>query len=160
MGLALRTALEPLTNRECWSIIGGSGTGSVLTLGFGERVQGSLSSNPSLTIEERRYEPEFAVHVECAWRVDTEQSVLFTWTQVGDPGIWAEVRDALRGRRAERITIDEPAADLTIHLSGHMIFKAFCDQDSEGDNYSVLSPSGIVVVGPMSNIRTEKRVRQ
>lgn len=160
MSPAVRTALDNLIGKECWSIIGGAGTGSVVTLGFGARVEGvHLSRNPNLSLAERQYEAEFAIHVECAWRIETPLEVLFTWTQVADAGCWDEVVDVLRGRQIERVGLSDPAADLALHLSDEVTFNVFCDQDAEGDNYSILSRNGIVVVGPMSNVRTERRVR-
>jgi hypothetical protein len=55
---------------KCWSIIGGAGTGSVISLRFGDKVRMKQAlRNPHLSMEERIFDGERSLIVYCDWRL-------------------------------------------------------------------------------------------
>jgi hypothetical protein len=155
---ALHTALAALSGLECWSVIAGSGTGSVVSLGFGARVPARrFSGNQNLSLEERQFEPEFLLYVEAAWRLEDEHGVLVTWSEAASGAAWLDQLEKLRGRDVKTAEVRSAGLDLEVRFEGGFTYSVFCDQGPEDDNYSILTPRHVVAVGPRSHVVVEKR---
>lgn len=63
-----KALLSELVGKECWSVIAGPGTGSMVTLAFGEKIRRTRPiKNPSLSEEQRQFEGEFVVFIKDAY---------------------------------------------------------------------------------------------
>lgn len=65
-----------LIGKRCWSIIAGAGTGSMMSLAFGEKFRRERPlRNPTLSPEQRDFMGEFVIFVkESPWRVVNENN--------------------------------------------------------------------------------------
>lgn len=155
---ALHTALAELQGLECWSVIAGAGTGSMVSLGFGARIPArSFSSNPKLTLDERQFEPEFSIYVQAAWRLEDAERVLATWTDAAEGKAWLEELEKLRGVRVGSTHVSAGALDLEIRFQGGLKYTVFCDQVAGDVNYSVFTPQHMVTVVSRSTALVENR---
>ena len=151
MTLVLSTALGHLSGLECWSVIGGRGTGSALSLGFGKRVPSRrFSANTTLTLEERQFEPEYSLFVEAAWRLQSSDRVLMTWTEVDSDSAWDDGPKSLLGLRVESTSVRPIGLDLEVRFERGLVFSIFCDQATEEENYSFFTPEQVLTVGGRS----------
>lgn len=158
MNLALHNALSELSGLECWSVIAGKGTGSVVSLGFGSRVPARrFSANRFLTIEERQSEPEFSLYIEAAWRLSDSEHVLATWSEAGSKGEWRDHLERLRGDILESAIAHPIGLDLELRFRGGLTFAVFCDQGPDADNYTLLTPKHAVAVTYRSHVVIEPR---
>ena len=154
----LHTVLESLHGLECWSVIAGAGTGSVVSLGFGAQLPARrFSSNPKLTLEERQFEPEYSIYVEAAWRLEDEEEVLVTWSEAACGEAWLKELQKLRGLEVESTELGAVGLDLKIHFEGGLTYSVFCDQGADDENYSLFTPQHVVTVGPRSRLLVESR---
>jgi hypothetical protein len=154
----LRTALASLHGLECWSVIGGAGTGSTVSLGFGAQIPARrFSSNPKLTLDERRFEPEYSIYVESAWRLEDKEQVLAAWTEAASGESWLDELKRLRGLKVESTELRTVGLDLEIHFEGGLTYAIFCDQGDDDENYSVFTPQHVVTVGSRSRLLVESR---
>jgi hypothetical protein len=76
--MKLAAALNLLRGQVCWSVLAGAGTGSTMHLEFGTKVPRKvpLRDRPQITPTQARYEGEFDLFVECAWRLEFGTTVL------------------------------------------------------------------------------------
>lgn len=135
--------LADLQGKECWSFIGGPGTGSMLTLDFGEKMLRERPvRNPTLTTEQRNYIGEIRLFIQNAgWRIDDDSSVICSSTSSNDlDGSFGKGLRLILNQRVERIVVSHPGLDLRIEFEGKMVLTVFCDQansEDEACNYSV-----------------------
>lgn len=158
MSPALHTALACLHGKECWSVIAGAGTGSIVSIGFGAQVPARrFSANPRLTLKDRQFEPEYSIYVECAWRLQDGERVLATWTEAAGGERWSKELEKLRGLKIESTTIRPVAFDVDLNFEGGLTYSLFCDQGLDDENYSVFTPQYVVTVGSRSGVVVENR---
>jgi hypothetical protein len=142
----LTAALGQLIGKECWSVIGGRGTGSVIVMSLGERVPREREiSNPSLTEDERRFDALFSSMIWCSWRVERAGRVVGTWVALTETGELEPTEVlALRGRRLSGFELDDPIPDLRLDF-GDVRLSLFADylSDDPGEAaYTVATPTG------------------
>jgi hypothetical protein len=141
--LALIKHLADLRGKKCWSFIGGPGSGSMLTLDFGEKIPRKRPvSNPTLTTEQQNYVGEVCLFIQNAgWRIDDESSVICSSTSSNDlDGPFGKGLRLILNQRVEKIVVAHPGLDLRIEFEGKMVLTVFCDQansEDEACNYSV-----------------------
>lgn len=72
-----RKSLNSLIGQPCWSVIAGRGTGSVISLHFGNKLPLQQPiKNSYLSEEQRKYEGELILFIQCVWRIDSEVEVI------------------------------------------------------------------------------------
>lgn len=148
--------LQKLIGLECWGFSGGQG--SIISIDFGDKIPRGLPvDNENLSEDVRNFDSEFSLFVNCVWRVESNDAVLFgAWTE-------HEIVDSeskkLIGQKVESIEIIEPAFDLIVTFSNDLRLKIFCDQTNEediNDNYNYFTPKIIYVVGHKSFLHIEE----
>jgi hypothetical protein len=162
---AARNALDhlfsALRGKVCWSITGGGAAGSHIKLEFGERIPRRIPvRNPVLTAEERKFEGEYSLFIECAWRVEIGDSVFAS--SAGFEALEARALmttlTCLIGSVVTGTLISAPVPDAVLVFSESITLRIFCDQIEEGsDNYSLRVGDTIVIVGSHGKLSTEKR---
>lgn len=154
----LSATLENFLGKLCVGSV--AGTGSLVTLEFEPRVLRQRPvPNPSLTEEQRTSEAQYAIFVECAWRLDNAQEVVCGgWDENHIGGPMLRGLQGLTGQRVKTFHLNQPGLDLCLEFDSGLIFRAFCDQVNEhdnADNYSVFCPEEVLIVGTKSRLRRE-----
>jgi hypothetical protein len=141
--LEFATQLAGLTGKKCWSFIGGPGTGSMISLDFGEKILRECPvRNSTLTEEQRNYTGEFHFFLQsCGWRIDDDAAVVCSSTTMNKlDGAFGNGLRLILNRRVEKIVVSHPGWDLRIEFEGGKVLTVFCDQanaEDEADNYSL-----------------------
>jgi hypothetical protein len=159
----LKSAILRLRGMTCWSVVAGRGSGSQVKLDFGQRLPRRIPvRNPVLREDQRIYEGEFDLFVQCAWRLEHNRNVLCTSTsddRTDGPmiaGLYQLTNQVVIG-----VGISEPVPDLVIQFSDEFVFRLFCDQtglEDGGDNYSFRFGEAILAVDSHGTISYEPRI--
>lgn len=158
----LRHELRQITSKPCWSVIAGEGTGSIVSLDFGEKVpRHTPLKNSQLTKIERENEGEMSLMIWCAWRLDGPKGVICGSTDSNaNDGPMVKGAKMLVGRSVEAVEILSPAFDLRLIFRGQFVLNIFCDQTSERDateNYTFYGKDNAFTVDAGSRLSVEKR---
>ena len=154
--------LRKLEGLECWGVVAGEGTGTRVSLDFGQKISRKGSSNnPLLSEVLRHYTGEFSVFIrECAWRLESDQT-LCTWKSPNaNDGEMIRCLQGLVGRCVTRVSVASPAFDLVIEFSGDLKLSLFCDcfdEKNDGSNYSFHNLNNIYVVRARSQLTRESK---
>lgn len=156
---SLETELSKLIDLDCWGIIAGAGTGSMITLDFGEHIRFDPPlRNQRISSELRNFHGEYSIFVEgCAWRLEKEE-VIVCGSRDDEEFLGVELERSLVGSKLTSAKLSNWAFDLDLSFHGGYVLRLFCDQTSTSDglnNYSVRSPSGWITVGPKSKLVME-----
>ena len=146
----------------CWAFVAGKGTGSVVELNLGRKVsRKSPVRNPHLTETQRANDSEFALFVECTWRLESKTRVICgAWDDNSKQGAMIKGLERLVGQTIESISLTRPSLDLEVRFSNQFVLRIFCDQTNRAemvDNYSLFLPQMIYIVGTRSRLRKEVR---
>jgi hypothetical protein len=126
---------------ECWSVVGGRGTGSVILIKLGERVRREREiANSSLTEEERQFDPLFSLMIWCSWRVEMSRKVVGSWVALTESGE-LEPTGALgmKGRHLTGFHLDDPIPDLQLDFDDLRLslFVDTLSKDKDDEAYAV-----------------------
>jgi hypothetical protein len=133
--------LKHLIGKECWSVIGGAGTGTHISLDFGDKIPIKKPlTNPHLTEEERNFNGEFSFYITCAWRIESELEVISgCWEDNAKDGPMLNGLQKIINQKVIAVELSLPALDLKLTFENNFSLQIFCDQTSleEGyDNYT------------------------
>lgn len=148
---------------ECWSIIGGAGTGSVVSLAFGAKVRLKRPRrNPTLSMEERLFEGERSLIVYCDWRLQAENRILSSSQSTTvdgelDLGAFLDIKNKI----VANIGFSSRLHDLKIEFENGIVFSIFCDLplgDDGGDyNYVMFNPTTCIAITTRGAMTVEER---
>ncbi len=153
--------LTDLQGKSCWSLYASPSTGSHVDFDFGRKLPRVIPmlGNPNLTEDQKFYESEVSLFVQCAWRLDSAKEVICGSTDSNEKnGPMLLGLQAMIGTTVERVTIATPAFDLILTLGGDLSLKVFCDQTNlEGDdsNYTLHTKDRIYIVGARGRLHCE-----
>lgn len=158
----LHGGCHELKGKNCWSVVAGSGTGSRVSLGFGAKISRKRPlSNPNLTPEQRAYDAEYKIFIECVWRLDDQLGVVCgAWDDNQSGGPMQSGLALLIDHRVTSVELRRPGLDLRLSFDHGLELALFCDQVNEvdgNDNYSLFLPRFIVGVETRSVIQVEER---
>jgi hypothetical protein len=143
---------DSLLGRKLWKVVAGSGTGSVLSLGFGRAIaREHRIENRNLLEMERSHESEFCLFVNCTWRILSRGVLLSTWCDSNERGgpMLAGL-STLRDARVEKISVRSGVADLSIRFENRTLLHVTPDIRNPAEtefNYWVSGPLGRVACG-------------
>jgi len=157
-----RKALSDIVGAECWAVVAGAGTGSVILLHIGEKLpRDRIIPNPHLSEDARRFDAEFNLYVRAVWRLDSRKGVICgAWDDNRAGGPMLKGLSRLSGNIVEGFDLEEVGMDLVLKFSNNLKLKIFCDQLNEtdqGDNYTLGTQGGHYIVGLRSILRWEGR---
>lgn len=161
----LESSLLALNGLTCWGAVAGPGTGSHVTLHFGEKLPRKVPLNGSRTSEAlRRYSGEYILFIQdCAWRMDESERMVCSSKSPND--IDGPMVTAFASAVSSRIVAADCAPstyDLTLSLSSGQTIRLFCDcfdQENDGSNWSLHTPHSVFVVNAMLMLKQEPRNR-
>lgn len=150
--------LQKLVGKECWGIVEGEGTGSIIDFKLGEKIlMEKPIENEYLPRDLQLYNSEFSLFVQSVWRVDSRERVICgAWTE--HEFVHQEMAQII-GQTVKTIELFEPAFDLKITFSNELKLNIFCDQTNdvdENDNYSYFTPEIIYTVAHKSSLETSE----
>jgi hypothetical protein len=162
--MSLNIIKNRLRSIICWSVIAGSGAGSLISLDFGRKVaRAKPLKNSMLTEEQRNFGGEHVLYVSCAWRLQNQKEVICTSTSSNLEGQAMMVGlHKLIGAYVCKVKTKVPGGDLEIIFENGLSLLIFADQSNEAEdveNYTFHSNKIIVVNGPKSCITKTKRGR-
>jgi hypothetical protein len=156
----VEAAAAKMIGEECWAIIAGPGTGSIILLDLGAKLpRDHVLRNPKLTEEERMFEAAFSVHVWCSWRVEEAGRVVGSAAALPDEGWWERSGLArIKGRRLTGFDFGSPIPDFRLDF-GNVSLVMFADtlsEDGEDCAYTLRSPEETFVVFASGELLSER----
>ena len=158
--------LKKIVGLECWSIIGGKGTGTMISMKFGRKIPFTPPlRNVHLTEEERNFDGEYSfLTYFCWWRLDSKDEVMFGADDYCDDfdQYVPLLRESLIDTKITAIDVLYPGYDLSITFSNGNILRLFCwdiQPDEDGDpetHYVFFCPEGVFSVVGKGEIEFEK----
>jgi hypothetical protein len=147
---------------NCWSIVGGAGSGSIVSLRFGEKVRLERPlKNSRLSLEERIFDGERSLIVYCDWRLETRGTILSTSQSITEHGaIDLNAFDRIKNQLVSEIGFSSDLPDLRLRFGNDIVFSVFCDlpvSESEDSNYVMFNPSTSIAVTSTGHLAVEKR---
>jgi hypothetical protein len=139
-----------------WSFVGGNG--SRIALDFGGRIprQHPLT-NQNLTEEQRLYEAERSLFVECPWSLTRAGEMLCSWEDDYAPVDAAFAK--LIGLPVRNAAVDEDTGRLIITFANAEELSIVNDQVEKGlDGYTIFEPGQALVVDANGHVIREPRV--
>lgn len=150
---------QGLVGLRCWGVVGGSGTGSNISLEFGNKIKRKKALlNRNLTDELRYFQGEYGFFVECSWRVEDADTVI-CGSRSNHDDISLGIKK-LVNEEVQSIEILNVSFDLVLKFANELVLKIFCDENNieeNVDNYTLSAPSLNYIVGCKSKLRCEKR---
>jgi hypothetical protein len=149
-----------VVGEECWSIIAGSGTGSVILLDLGSKSPRKQElRNDTLTDEQRRFESPYSIHVWCSWRIERNGRVVGSWVALPEDG-WRERSglSLIEGRRLTGFELGESVPDLCLDF-GEVRLSAFADRLTENEDdcaFTLSTPDGVFLVFSGGDLQRER----
>jgi hypothetical protein len=147
---ATENKLHNLVGQICWRVVGGNGSGSMVTLHCGEKIP--IVSSPPEAKKKLKFadKGEYCIFIQgCAWRLDHSKKMICTWRE-NEETIAVRMK-YLEGLRIIGIDILNEANDLRIQFEEEYVLTLFCDQLGGSDamnNYSIRFPGEWLVFGP------------
>jgi len=138
--------IAELGGKECWGVVGGSGTGSVINLKVEDRFLKKAPSKSSyLSDLVRNYDSEYDFMIYCPWRIENDGEVICGSHHTNeDDGPYKRGFDQLIGEKIYNVSSSYPAFDLEISFGNGVILNASCVSIGMDDNicYSFRTPKG------------------
>lgn len=160
--VAFQDHLNQLVGMVTWGVVVGAGTGSMVSLQFGEKyLRTKPVKNPTLDPLIREYEGKWSLFIrEAAWRLDSDEKILCSSRSNNQAGAEMlqglhQIMDAL----VSDVKLFRPGGDLILTFSNGLKLTVFCDcmNEDEGDNYWVFVPSFIFTIKPKGELAVEDR---
>ena len=143
--------LAAIVGEECWGVVGGEGTGSVILLSIGERtIRPRPLRNPHLSDLVRRYDSAYSLRIGCPWRIDSPSEVVSGSHMVNaNDGPMVNGLASICGQNISAVVCCAPAFDLTIRFENQHALVIHCSEiDMAYDTcYSFGAPAGHYMVG-------------
>lgn len=147
---------------SCWSIVGGAGSGSIVSLRFGQKVRSERPlKNSRLSLEERIFDGERSLIVYCDWRLETRGTILSTSQSITEHGeIDLSAFDRIKNQLVSEIRFSSDLPDLHLRFGNDVVFSVFCDlpvAESEDSNYVMFNPGTSIAVTAAGRLVVERR---
>jgi len=142
----LRDHVKQLVGQRCWTVIGGRGNGSRVTLDFGR-----LISKPPL------YEREFLIFIlQASWKLEHAGKTICSWRDI-ERKIALKMRDC-EGLEIRKIDLTGDSNDLRVEFDKGYVLSLASDQSDDSEvteKYSIRFHLEWFTVGPGKVIERE-----
>ncbi|NLD93288.1 MAG: hypothetical protein GX639_11545 [Fibrobacter sp.] len=158
----IQNILCQMVEKKCWSVVAGKGTGSAVAIDIGGKIQRKKPlTNPYLTEEQRQYQCEYGLLIDCSWRLDSSIAVICSSKDSNEEGgVMLSGLKELINQRIVSVEVFMPAIDLQLHFDNEMTLKVFCDETNDvdmADNFTFITPKMNYTVGTKSQVALEAR---
>ena len=136
----LSLAIKALLGKQCWAVIGGEGTGTMVTLDCGAKIpRKPILKNSTLSDVERKYEGEIVIFIEMAdWRLSIFGMERFSTLNpiCDEQGMMEELR-GLIGKTITNVSNLESWLRVLIEFDDGFCLEIFLEEaDMDDDLYS------------------------
>lgn len=128
-----------LQGKKCWSVVAGSGTGSMVSLGFGEKIPRKVRiRNPTLSEEQQMFFGEFCVFIRnSSWLVIKEEKIICSNEDSNERGgAMLEGLSKLIGASVVCGNVKNERGDFELLFDNAISLKVECTDD-EVNNYTL-----------------------
>jgi hypothetical protein len=148
---AFLQALNALVGEACWGVVGGEGTGSVISLKIGARIPRSKPvNNPYLSDLVRQNNSAYTLMLYCPWRIDSASNVV-SGSHMSNANDGPMVRGcaSIREQKIKAVTCAGPAYDLKLDFENGHTLVVHCSAIGMDDDvlYTLGTPHGWFSVG-------------
>ena len=154
--------LSNLLGKECWGIVGGVGTGSVISLSIGKKIEKTVpSKNPHLSEIVRRYNSEYSIMISCPWRIESKTKILCgSHHRNESDGPYSKSFMQIIGKTISNIRCESPAYDLKLVFGNELSLIIHCSSIGmdEEECYSFGTPLGWFTVQLDGVLDFDKRI--
>jgi hypothetical protein len=153
--------LSALVGEECWGVVCGEGSGSVLGLKIGVRTPRQKPvNNPHLSELVRRYDCAWSMLIWCSWRIDSDSHVVAgSHMSNANNGPMVAGSQSICGQRITAVTCSSPAFDLRVNFENKCSLVVHCSAVGKEyeDCYSFGTPLGHYGIGLDGSLSFEAR---
>ncbi|MCJ8311476.1 MAG: hypothetical protein HRU38_02080 [Saccharospirillaceae bacterium] len=143
---SFKLELNNIIGKEIWGVVGGRGTGSVISLSIGDKFKTDQPSiNPNLTELVKNYDSEYGLMVFSPWRIESNKKVFCgSHNNNDESGPYNYAFGKILNTTIIQATVSVPSYDLVLSLSNGNSLKVFCALIGMDDNecYALKSPQG------------------
>jgi len=120
--------VNELVGKKCWSVVGGAGTGTVISLHIGElRPREKPLTNPRISETTRLYDSLYSLMVYSPWRVDSVETVWCgSFSDNSSDGPYRAAFEKIEGQEIKSITVKKPAYDMIMEFENQFKLNVFC----------------------------------
>ena len=159
---ALNDAFHELEGLECWACVAGRGTGSMVSLDFGEKIKHRIPiTNPHISEEARKFKGEYSLFIEgCAWRIEDKEKVLGCSDSSNEPdGAMIQSLSQLINKKVVSVSLKYPSFDFSFLFEQGVSLHSFCFSNTadELDNYTLFTRDLAWTVSDHGECTTESR---
>ena len=160
--LLVNAFLSNLVGLECWSVIAGSGTGSMATFDFGKKIERKRPlNNLNLTPIAREYYGEFSIFIqEADWRLGQDKETICTNHDKNDnDGLMTLGLKKLIGRKIISVNLLNENLNFGLSFNEGFFIEVTCIYKSDDffDNYSLHTLARILSVNGDGQLTIEKK---
>ena len=146
-----REELLKLVGEECWGVVGGVGTGSIIRLSIGKKfLRDRPVENSHIGNEERMYSASLGFMISCPWRIENEFEVFCGSHHTNEShGPYKDGFNQIRGQKIIQIICENPSFDLSLKFENAVVLKIHCSSigvDAD-ECYSFRSSRGWFEIG-------------
>lgn len=125
---AFLSELSALVGEECWGVVGGGGTGSVISLKIGARtLKHKPLNNPHLSDLVRKYDSAYSLMLWCPWRIDSNSNVVSgSHMENSNEGPMIRGYKSILGQKITTVTCSAPAFDLRLEFANRHTLLVHC----------------------------------
>lgn len=158
----IRILFQSLVGLKCWQCDAGPGTGSRVSLDFGEKVRINPQSKKRRIAEKRAFfSAEYGLFIQdCEWRLEDEKKVICCSLSDNDfEGVMVNGLKKIIQKKIVSINLIEPSFDVSIDFEGGMKLYIFCYTNAieEIDNYTFFCRNLSISINSDRGILTEPR---
>ena len=126
--------IEALTGEECWGVVGGEGTGSIISLSMGNKLPRKTPlNNPYLSEAVRDNESQFGFMIYCPWRIESNATIIAGSRMPNhNDGPMVSGLSDICNVRVVGIECVKPAYDLRVHFDNGMRLVLHCSNIETG----------------------------
>ena len=159
MSDAFLDALLALIGQECWGVVGGEGTGSIISLKIGARTPRSKPvDNQHLSELVRQYNSAYTFMIYCPWRIDSVAKVVSgSHMSNNNDGPMVSGFASICGQKVIAVTCSAPAFDVRLDFENQHTLVIHCSGIGmdEDECYAFGTPKGWFTVGLDGNLTLE-----
>lgn len=157
----IKSCLDSLILTKCWAVFAGPGTGSMVSMDFGQRVRRSVPlKNPTLSSSQREFEGEIKIFIQNAqWELLQKGTRICNSdddNRIDGPIVSGLSR--LIGKQVHTADVISHFGDLEIGFGDGFQLKITCARIAQdSDCYSLFSPRSIATLNGVGLVEIEDR---
>lgn len=151
LAIAVNGFMHKLEGLECWAAMAGSGTGSMISFKFGDKIPRKRPlSNLKLAPEVRRFDGEFTLFVRggADWVVKNADQIVCTNNDSNeDGGTMLSGLALLTGRPVLSTNVSETLLEIELNFDGDLSFQMKCRTNGMDGYFLLHREETVAIIG-------------